>query len=65
MEAKISKAQIEVWEWKEKAYNQIKNLSSKERIQFILLQTIHIMYIIIAGWLGKFGTYSWKERVVK
>ena len=39
MEAKISKAQTEVWEWKEKAYNQIKHLSPKERIRFILLQT--------------------------
>ena len=34
-------------------------------IKFILLQTIHIVYIIIAGWLGKFGTYTWKERGVK
>ena len=36
------------------------NLSS-----FILLQPLHIGYIIIAGWLGKFGSYSWKERQVK
>ncbi len=39
MEAKISKAQTEVWEWKEKAYNQIMHLPKSERIQFILLQT--------------------------
>ena len=32
---------------------------------FVLLQPLHILYIIIAGWLGKFGSYSWKERKVK
>jgi hypothetical protein len=39
MEAKISKAQVEVWEWKEKAYEQIKNMTKEERIKFILSQT--------------------------
>lgn len=34
-------------------------------INFILLQPLHILYIIIAGWLGKFGSYSWKGRKVK
>lgn len=34
-------------------------------INFILLQPLHILYIIIAGWLGKFGSYSWKGRRVK
>ncbi|MDQ6755301.1 MAG: glycosyltransferase [Bacteroidota bacterium] len=28
-------------------------------------QPFHILYIIIAGWLGKFGSYKWKERKVK
>ncbi len=32
---------------------------------FIVLQPLHILYIVIAGWLGKFGSYSWKERKVK
>jgi len=32
---------------------------------FPLLQPFHILYIIIAGWLGKFGKYSWKGRSVK
>lgn len=32
---------------------------------FPLLQPFHIMYTVIAGWLGKFGSYSWKERKVK
>ena len=31
---------------------------------FPLLQPFHICYTIIAGWLGKFGKYSWKERAV-
>jgi cellulose synthase/poly-beta-1,6-N-acetylglucosamine synthase-like glycosyltransferase len=31
-------------------------------VQFALLQPLHIAYMVVAGWLGKFGTYSWKER---
>jgi cellulose synthase/poly-beta-1,6-N-acetylglucosamine synthase-like glycosyltransferase len=31
---------------------------------FPLLQPFHISYTIIAGWLGKFGKYTWKERRV-
>ena len=32
---------------------------------FILLQPIHIAYTVIAGWLGKFGSYQWKGRKVQ
>jgi len=32
---------------------------------FPLAQPVHILYTIIAGWLGKFGTYTWKSRTVK
>ncbi|MFZ4769210.1 MAG: glycosyltransferase [Ferruginibacter sp.] len=32
---------------------------------FPLAQPFHIVYTIIAGWLGKFGSYRWKERIVK
>ena len=32
---------------------------------FPIFQPFHVIYIIIAGWLGKFGEYSWKERKVK
>jgi len=32
---------------------------------FVLLQPIHIAYIVISGWLGKFGSYHWKDRKVK
>jgi cellulose synthase/poly-beta-1,6-N-acetylglucosamine synthase-like glycosyltransferase len=32
---------------------------------FIPSQPFHIIYIIIAGWLGKFGSYKWKGRKVK
>lgn len=37
----------------------------KELIFFIFLQPLHILYIIIAGFLGKFGSYSWKGRTVQ
>ena len=32
---------------------------------FPLAQPFHILYTVIAGWLGKFGTYKWKQRQVK
>jgi cellulose synthase/poly-beta-1,6-N-acetylglucosamine synthase-like glycosyltransferase len=31
---------------------------------FPLMQPFHIAYTVIAGWLGKFGTYQWKGRKV-
>ena len=34
-------------------------------LMFPLMQPFHIIYTLIAGWLGKFGSYSWKERKVK
>jgi hypothetical protein len=35
METKTSKAQLEVWEWKEKAYEEMKHLSTREQMNFI------------------------------
>jgi len=32
---------------------------------FFFLQPLHIAYIVIAGTLGKFGSYEWKNRKVK
>lgn len=32
---------------------------------FVFLQPIHILYTIVAGWLGKFGSFEWKGRVIK
>jgi cellulose synthase/poly-beta-1,6-N-acetylglucosamine synthase-like glycosyltransferase len=32
---------------------------------FPVLQLFHICYTIVAGWLGKFGKYTWKQRQVK
>jgi cellulose synthase/poly-beta-1,6-N-acetylglucosamine synthase-like glycosyltransferase len=32
---------------------------------FPLMQPFHIVYTVVAGWLGKFGTYEWKGREVK
>jgi cellulose synthase/poly-beta-1,6-N-acetylglucosamine synthase-like glycosyltransferase len=32
---------------------------------FPIFQPFHIVYTVIAGFLGKFGTYQWKGRTVK
>jgi cellulose synthase/poly-beta-1,6-N-acetylglucosamine synthase-like glycosyltransferase len=32
---------------------------------FPFLQPMHILYTIIAGWLGKFGQYEWKGRIIR
>lgn len=32
---------------------------------FPFLQPLHIFYIVVSGWLGKFGSYHWKGRNVK
>lgn len=32
---------------------------------FVPAQPFHIVYTLIAGWLGKFGSYRWKGRTVK
>lgn len=39
MEPKVSKAQLSVWEWKEKAYEEIKHLSILEQMRIIHEQT--------------------------
>jgi cellulose synthase/poly-beta-1,6-N-acetylglucosamine synthase-like glycosyltransferase len=31
---------------------------------FPVMQPFHIVYTVISGWLGKFGTYQWKGRIV-
>jgi len=31
---------------------------------FIPCEPFHIIYILVAGWLGKFGSYTWKDRKV-
>lgn len=38
---------------------------TRELLLFPLLQPLHILYIMLAGFLGKFGTYHWKGRQVK
>ncbi|CAN5655281.1 glycosyltransferase [soil metagenome] len=32
---------------------------------FPVMQPFHILYTVVSGWLGKFGTYEWKGRNVK
>lgn len=34
-------------------------------VYFPFLQPLHIIYTVLAGWFGKFGTYEWKSRKVK
>jgi len=45
----------------------VKSVSSffdqqKLMIYFPFLQPFHILYTVIVGWLGKFGSYDWKGR---
>jgi cellulose synthase/poly-beta-1,6-N-acetylglucosamine synthase-like glycosyltransferase len=37
---------------------------SNRLFAFPLFQPMHVCYTLIAGWLGKFGTYEWKQRKV-
>ena len=39
MKAKISKAQLEVWEWKEKALQNLEEIPEEERVSFVFLKT--------------------------
>ena len=39
--------------------------NSKLLYYFPFAQPFHILYTVVAGWLGKFGSYSWKGRKVK
>lgn len=34
-------------------------------VWFPLLQPFHLVYTVVAGWLGTFGTYEWKGRSVR
>jgi cellulose synthase/poly-beta-1,6-N-acetylglucosamine synthase-like glycosyltransferase len=34
-------------------------------VYFPVLQPLHLIYTVVAGWLGRFGTYEWKSRKVK
>jgi len=38
---------------------------NKWLIVFPLMQPVHIVYMVIAGWLGRFGSYHWKGREVR
>jgi cellulose synthase/poly-beta-1,6-N-acetylglucosamine synthase-like glycosyltransferase len=37
----------------------------KLMVYFIFLQPFHLLYVVSAGFLGKFGSYEWKGRKVK
>lgn len=34
-------------------------------LYFPLMQPLHLLYTVVAGWLGKFGSYQWKGRKVQ
>jgi len=36
----------------------------KALLFFPIMQPFHIVYTVVAGWLGKFGKYQWKSRTV-
>ena len=35
MEAKVSKSQVEVWEWKDSLYENLKDIPKDQRLKFI------------------------------
>lgn len=34
-------------------------------VYFPFLQPLHIIYVVVSGWLGRFGSYEWKGRLIK
>ena len=47
--------------------NSVATFFGQQRLMayFVLLQPLHIVYTLVAGWLGKFGSFEWKGRVVQ
>ena len=47
--------------------NVIAHFFDQSRIMkyFPFMQPLHIAYTVVAGWLGKFGSYEWKGRRIK
>ena len=45
----------------------VSRLFSKQKSLWVFpfMQPFHILYTVIAGWLGKFGSYQWKDRKVE
>lgn len=35
----------------------------KQLLYFVFLQPLHIMYIIVAGFLSRFSSFEWKQRI--
>lgn len=42
MNDKISKAQLEVWEWKDALYNEVKRMKLKDGIKYLLEKALRI-----------------------
>ena len=49
MEAKISKAQLEVWEWKEKLFDELKNIPRFEHLKYIREKVKKTVDLLKAG----------------
>jgi cellulose synthase/poly-beta-1,6-N-acetylglucosamine synthase-like glycosyltransferase len=47
--------------WKVSAFFNQRNLMG----WFLVMQPLHLVYTVVAGWLGLFGKYQWKGRQVK
>jgi len=47
--------------------NSVANFFQEKKLlkYFPLMQPFHVFYTIVAGWLGKFGSYEWKGRRIK
>jgi len=47
--------------------NAVATFFNQQRLMkyFIVMQPVHIIYTLISGWVGRFGSYSWKLRRIK
>jgi biofilm PGA synthesis N-glycosyltransferase PgaC len=47
--------------------NSVAKFFGQQRLMyyFVFLQPFHLLYVVCAGFLGKFGSYEWKGRKVK
>ncbi len=47
--------------------NSVATFFKQQRLMkyFIVLQPLHVLYILVSGWLGRFGSYTWKSRKIK
>ncbi len=46
--------------------NKVSRFFGQQRLMwyFLLMQPVHIIYMVVAGFLGRFGSYEWKSRTI-